>query len=296
MRSARVQAQAKINVWLHVLHQRHDGFHEVLTYVQRIELADDVTVHATDRGSRALDISGPRVPSGGLGPTENNLAYRAAVAFKERTGWPVGFEISLVKHIPVGGGLGGGSADAGGVLRALKAIAPAPLPAADLQRIAASLGADVAFLASEHASATASGRGEILVPATHEMPVANLLLVVPPFGVLTVEAYGWLRASRRYAGSGAASAALSQSGQRAWRSQDLGNTFENVIDERYPVIPAIRERLRAAGATIARMSGSGSTVFGLFDGHSLPPQNLDVDALVIPTRTSAKVVPVVVLE
>jgi 4-diphosphocytidyl-2-C-methyl-D-erythritol kinase len=296
MRSARVQAQAKINVWLHVLHQRKDGFHEILTNFQRIELADDVTVRATDRGSRALDIGGPRAPAEGLGPTESNLAYRAALAFRERTGWPAGFEISLVKNIPVGGGLGGGSADAGAVLRALNAIAPEPLPAAELHRVAASLGADVAFLASEHASAIGSGRGEILVPATHEMPVAGVLLVVPPFGISTVDAYGWLRASRRYAGSRAASTALTAPKQHPWRTQDQGNTFEAVIDERYPVIPAIRERLRAAGATIARMSGSGSTVFGLFDGHSLPPRDLDVDALVIPTRTAAKVVPVVVLE
>ena len=296
MRAARVQAQAKINVWLHVLHQRKDGFHEILTNFQRIELADEVTVRATDAATRSLEVTGPRVPAAGLGPTEKNLAYRAAVAFQERSGWPQGFEISLVKNIPVGGGLGGGSADAGGVLRALNAIAPAPLDAPELHEIAATLGADVAFLASEYASAIGSGRGEILVPPAREMPVADVLLVVPPFGISTVEAYGWLRQRKRYATSHRASAALTVSEHRPWAAQDQGNTFETVIDERYPAIPAIRDRLRAAGATIARMSGSGSTVFGLFDGRALPPRDLDVDALVIPTRTAAKVVPVVVLE
>ena len=296
MRAARVQAQAKINVWLHVLHQRKDGFHEILTCFQRIGLADEVTVRATDAATRSLDATGPRIPADRLGPTEMNLAYRAAVAFQERSGWPLGFEISLVKNIPVGGGLGGGSADAGGVLRALNAIAPAPLAAAELHDIAATLGADVAFLATEYASAIGSGRGEILVPPAREMPVADVLLVVPPFGISTVEAYGWLRQSGRYAASSGASAARAVSKDRSWAAQDQGNTFEAVIDERYPAIPAIRDRLRAAGATIARMSGSGSTVFGLFDGHALPTRDLDVDALVIPTRTAAKVVPVVVLE
>jgi 4-diphosphocytidyl-2C-methyl-D-erythritol kinase len=81
-----------------------------------------------------------------------------------------------------------------------------------------------------------------------------------------------------------------------WAAQDQGNTFESVIDQRYPLIPAIRQQLLSAGATIARLSGSGSTVFGLFDGHSMPPAALDVDALVIHTRTAASVVPVEVLE
>jgi len=182
------------------------------------------------------------------------------------------------------------------VLRALNAIAPAPLPAADLHAVAATLGADVAFLATDYPSAIGSGRGDILVPSSREMPVADVLLVVPPFGISTVDAYGWLREGRRYATAPGASAALTVPTHHPWAMQDQGNTFESVVDERYPVIADIRERLRAAGATIARMSGSGSTVFGLFDGRSLPPRELDVDALVIPTRTVTKVVPVEVLE
>lgn len=296
MRVARVQAQAKINVWLHVLHQRRDGFHEILTNFQRIELADDVSVRALDASSRSLEVAGPMVPEAGLGPTEKNLAYRAAEAYRERARWPRGFEIALGKHIPVGGGLGGGSADAGGVLRALNAIAPSPLASTELHAVAASIGADVAFLSTEYPSAIGSGRGDILVPPSREMPVADVLLVVPPFGISTADAYGWLRESGRYASRGNAATGMTVSPHHPWATEDQGNTFESVVDERYPVIPAIREQLRSAGATIARLSGSGSTVFGLFDGHSPPPRELDVDALVIATRTAAKVVPVEVLE
>lgn len=295
MRRARALAQAKINVWLHVLHQRRDGFHEILTSFQRIDLADEVILRATDSGSCSLDVAGPHVPTVGLGPVEQNLAYRAAVAFQGRVGWPGGFEIALTKNIPVGGGLGGGSADAGAVLRALNTLAPAPLPATELHALATPLGADVAFLASQHPSAIGSGRGEILVPPTAEMPVADVLLVVPPFAISTVEAYGWLRASGRYTSSNRGSA-VSFPKERPWASQDQGNTFESVVEERFPTIRTIREQLQAAGATIARLSGSGSTVFGLFDRHAIPPRDLGVDALVIHTHTAKKVVPVEVLE
>ncbi|HYC52273.1 MAG TPA: 4-(cytidine 5'-diphospho)-2-C-methyl-D-erythritol kinase [Gemmatimonadaceae bacterium] len=296
MRRARALAQAKINVWLHVLHQRRDGFHEILTSFQRIDLADEVTVRATDSGSRSLDVTGPHVPTAGLGPVEQNLAYRAAVAFQGRVGWPGGFEIALTKHIPVGGGLGGGSADAGAVLRALNTLAPEPLTAQELHALAEPLGADVAFLASQHPSAIGSGRGEILIPPTAEMPVADVLLVVPPFAIATVEAYGWLRTTGRYMSRDVGAATTGFAEDRSWASQDRGNTFESVVEERFPTIRTIREQLQAAGATIARLSGSGSTVFGLFDGHAIPPRDLGVDALVIPTRTAKKVVPVEVLE
>ena len=121
MTEARVAAQAKINLMLRVLAREALGYHQIETLFCRLALADDVVVRVTP-GARTLDCRGA-----GVGPTERNLAYRAALAYAEARGWPDGFAIEIDKHIPVGGGLGGGSADAAAVLRALAALDPAPM-------------------------------------------------------------------------------------------------------------------------------------------------------------------------
>ena len=143
MRTASVIAQAKVNLLLKVLAREADGYHQLETLFCRLALGDVVTVHAVPHG-RSLDCVGPTMPPGGLGKVEDNLAWRAAAAFVDAAGWPDGFAIEITKHIPVGGGLGGGSADAGAVLRALNALAPTPLSPARLLHVSAQLGADVA--------------------------------------------------------------------------------------------------------------------------------------------------------
>ena len=153
-RAARVAAQAKINLGLRVLARETSGYHGIETVFQRLALADDVRVRITD-GPRTLDTRGADV-----GPTEKNLAWRAALAMHAATGWPAGFAITIEKRIPVGAGLGGGSADAGAVLRALNALAPHPVSELELMRIAAPLGADVPFLTGTASLAMAWGRGE----------------------------------------------------------------------------------------------------------------------------------------
>lgn len=293
MPAARVQAQAKINVWLRVTGQRPDGFHDLHTLFQRIALADDVVVRTDARRSRTIDVAGPRLPAAGLGPAERNLAYRAAEAYQARAGWPRGFAIELTKHIPVGGGLGGGSADAGAVLRALNAMCPTPLGAADLHAVAAPLGADVAFLAGENAAAIGTGRGDQLAAFESPSPEAELLLVVPRFAIATPDAYRWLRergAHQPFDVSDTARTA-SPTGAR-WKTLDHGNTFEQVVEARYPELRAWREALEARGAAIARLSGSGSTVFGLFDGGLPDVSGLRFDAEVIRSRTASRVVQV----
>jgi 4-diphosphocytidyl-2-C-methyl-D-erythritol kinase len=124
-RVARVAAQAKVNLRLRILAREASGYHQIETLFLRLALADDVVVRATS-GARSLDAAGS-VDARQLGPVERNLAWRAASAYSEVTGWPAGFAIELTKHIPVGGGLGGGSANAGAVLRALDARAPTPI-------------------------------------------------------------------------------------------------------------------------------------------------------------------------
>ena len=183
-RTARVTAQGKINLFLRILSREPSGYHQLETLFQRIALADAVTVRTGVEG-RSLDCRGADT-----GPAANNLAWRAAVAFAEAAGGPATFAIEIEKRIPVGGGLGGGSADAAAVLRALNALSAKPLDEKTLAAIAFALGADVPYLLSPHALAIGAGRGERLVPLS-PLPARDVLLAVPSFGVSSADAFGW---------------------------------------------------------------------------------------------------------
>ena len=264
--AARVAAQAKINLRLRILARETSGYHQLETLFLRLALADDVTVRVTE-GARSLDVAGDVDPRQ-LGPVERNLAWRAAAAYASATGWPSGYAIELTKQIPVGGGLGGGSADAGAVLRALDAIAPQPIGEPGLLAIAARLGADVPFLASTSAFALAWGRGERLL--TLRAPdEREVLLVLPPVAVNTTEAYGWLAAAReagdRHDASDGAMDRLDASTLGDWTTvvRLATNDFERVVAARHPTVDAAHARLRALGCAPAMLSGSGSTIFGV---------------------------------
>lgn len=284
--AAHVAAQAKINLFLDVLAREPSGYHGIETAFLRIDLADDVT--ACESSGRSLDVSGPALPAGGLGPTERNLAYRAAVAYADTAGWPSGFSIELVKRIPAGGGLGGGSADAGAVLRALEAMSPKPL-GPRLLEVAATLGADVPFMTLDDPMALGSGRGDRLKPIPPLEP-RPIVLALPPFAIATADAYAWLDADRAARG-GTAQRPIAES-LATW--EDVGaaahNDFEPVVSRRYPAIATILDRFRRANSRIALLSGSGSTVFGVFDGvPEVAAMGLGDDVRTITTWTSERV-------
>jgi 4-diphosphocytidyl-2-C-methyl-D-erythritol kinase len=298
MRVARVRAQAKVNLMLRIGPEDGTGYHQLITLFQRIELADDVVVRLGGAG-RTLDCAGPRLPAAGLGDPRDNLAWRAAEAYAARASWVRGFSIELTKNIPVGGGLGGGSADAGAVLRALEALTPTPLGSAALLEISAALGADVPFLAGEYALAIGSGRGD-LVAGLEPLPEREMLLAIPDFGIPTGEAYRALdeEGGGTYAPPHADYEVVGMTDVDTW--EDIAatsvNDFERVLELRFPRLRHLREAFDAAGAGIARLSGSGSTVFGVFDGTAPAPESLRLDAMIVPTRSSSRVVQVEVLE
>jgi 4-diphosphocytidyl-2-C-methyl-D-erythritol kinase len=293
-RAARAAAQAKVNLILRVLGRETSGYHQIETVFQRLDLADEVTVR-TDVAGRAIDCAGDVIPAGGLGAPEQNLAFRAAEAYRAAAGWPEGFAIEITKRIPVGGGLGGGSADAGAVLRILDALAPRPMGVRVLE-LAARLGADVPFMATETPLACAWGRGERMLGLT-ALPRRKVQLLVPPFGVPTADAYRWLSESRgAYEPSGSL---LPAAALLSWPEVDevAENQFEAVVEARYPEIAGYRKALERAGARIAMLAGSGSTVFGVFEegARGLPSGDQD-GARLIETRTAAHVVPVRMIE
>ena len=263
MPAAHVQAFAKVNLALRILAREASGFHQLETLFCRIDLADDVVVRIRDGGERSLDSRGADT-----GPAEKNLAWRAASAYAERDGWPRGFAIEIEKRIPVAGGLGGGSADAGAVLRALNALNPRPLPDAELLALAFALGADVPFLTTAAPLALAWGRGERML-ALPALPERELALVLPGFGVDTAQAYAWLAEARtaRPAVHGPAAHPLAAVTTWGGVERQSTNDFEEPVFAQRPELSAIHERLAAVpGVTLARMSGSGSTLFALFDG------------------------------
>jgi 4-diphosphocytidyl-2-C-methyl-D-erythritol kinase len=287
---ARVAAQAKLNLGLRILARERGGYHTIETLFARIALADTVTIRPRDEERSVV------VPGIEIGPQEQNLAYRAAVAYGDATGWPRGFEIQIEKRIPVGGGLGGGSADAGAVLRALNALAPRAIRESELLRIAMTLGADVPYLTSTEPFALAWGRGERML-ALPALPERAVLLVLPGFVVSTTDAYEWMAASRQ---SDVPSPRLvSVPELTSWETlhQHVVNDFEMVVAEHQPEVTTIIAQLRAMGAPIAGMSGSGSTLFGIL------PLFADTAALtralpgtVVPTRTVTRVPAVQLVE
>jgi 4-diphosphocytidyl-2-C-methyl-D-erythritol kinase len=261
-----------------VLAREASGFHTLETLFARLAIGDVVTVRVTDSG-RSLDCD-RAIP----GPPEHNLAWRAAVAFAESFGWPGGFGIEIEKRIPIGGGLGGGSADAGAVLRALAALSPNQVGEADLLSIASALGSDVPYLTTTAPLALAWGRGERVL-ALPPLPERDVLLVLPSFSVSTAAAYSWLADSRASSASTAPSPQfLSLADLATWHSVAslATNHFEPVVTARHPEIATVLSSLRAAGAAISLMSGSGSTSFGLFDS---PPGEVPLPHGVRAVRT-----------
>ena len=289
--TARAMAQAKVNLALRVLAREASGYHHIETVFQRLALADTVTVRAANERSLDVHWAGAGTTPD-LGPVEQNLAWRAADAYASATGWPGGFAIEIEKRIPVGGGLGGGSADAASVLRALDALAPRPVGTPALVDIGARLGADVAFLASPSELALAWGRGERLLDLP-PLPAAPVLLVVPDFGVNTAQAYGALAERRAGAPWSAAAAWRSPRSLGSWGAvaADAVNDFESVVFDDHPVLATVRAQLAALPQSVfALMSGSGSTLFAVQSGAAA-----SAGAIVLPagwtalvTRTAAQ--------
>jgi 4-diphosphocytidyl-2-C-methyl-D-erythritol kinase len=261
VKSVRVRAFAKINLSLRVLGTRADGFHELRTIFQSVALHDVLTISSV-RGPFRLECDDPACPT-----DSTNLVARAAAAVWKaagRRGAPQDIAIRLKKRIPMAAGLGGGSSDGAAALRALAhmwRVDRAKLPA-----IAATLGADVPYFL-EGGTVLGLERGDLLFPLV-DSPSAWVTLVIPAFGVSTKEAFGWFDRDHRAARSRADSTVPAGSAF----PRLLVNDLEAAVARRHPDVARIVSSLRAAGAAHAAMTGSGSTVFGLFAGKRTAEQ------------------------
>lgn len=290
IRTATVDAPAKVNLHLRILHRRPDGFHQLETLFQAVSLADEVVVsmearsgsadRSEGRPSISLHVDGPD-----LGPLESNLAYRAAQAFLDRAdivdrvgehrAWSGGeVRIELAKRIPAGAGLGGGSSDAAAVLKCLAALTDFH-DVESLHHMAADLGSDVPFFLSASGTAWGRGRGEELTEVDPP-PTAALVLALPPVHVDTGGAYAALAKHRASGGAGPGApepaghdpAALEATSRGAvgWDAVASGavNDFEPLVAGTHPEVEVSLSGLRSRGARLAMLSGSGAASFGLF--------------------------------
>ena len=251
------RAHAKVNLDLRVLGMRADGYHELRTVFQTIELHDTIVCRAR-RGAFALDCKTAGVPL-----DETNLVWRAAAALWEalgRSGKPRDTAISITKSIPLQAGLGGGSADAAAALQLLARMWGGGSLSL-LRDVAGGLGADVPFFLSG-GTALGLGRGEEIYPLV-DLPVHWVVIVRPPYGVSTAEAYAWYDEDRA---AGIREPRELQILPVPWptRAAQMINDLEPPVVRRHPEIVGLKAALREAGAVAAVMSGSGSAVFGLF--------------------------------
>ena len=270
-------AFAKINLTLDVLDRREDGYHNLRSIMQTISLHDDVTV-CIDTGAPwqvhcyqeillpdAKDDTEPELVTCSLPQDADNLAWKAAEAFFARTGRETdGLEIFINKRIPMQAGLGGGSADAAAVLRALNRLYDTPLSIPALCEVGASVGSDVPFCVMG-GTVLVEGRGELLtkLPATPEF---FLVVCKPDFSVSTPELYRKLDESfiEKRPDHKAMQANL-QKGELLGIGGSLCNVFEPIVLQEHFDINYIRSMMYTYGAYGAQMTGSGSAVFGIYD-------------------------------
>lgn len=261
-------AHAKINLVLRILAREASGYHSIETLFQLLELHDIVTVRVGG-STHSLSCDGPAMPPEGLGDVQQNLAWRAAEAFTRATHWQTGWSITIDKQIPVGGGLGGGSADAAAVLRAMNALCPTPVSSAQLLELAGVLGADVPFLLTGASRAWAWGRGDRLQLLT-PLPSAHVTLFTFANGVNTAAAYGAYAALRASSNEVVRARAYDVDALSSWAhvATLAENDFERVVPRMHDGVRDVLQTLaQHVGTrfndvpTIGMMSGSGATCF-----------------------------------
>lgn len=290
----KVNADAKINLGLDVLGRREDGYHEVRMIMQTLDYGDTITLEKRPGHDITLECDHPDIA------VEDNLALKAARQFQndynsrfsdEFKGWDFGMHMRLRKRIPVSAGLGGGSADAAAVIKGMNALFETGLSKEALMSIAAKVGSDVPFCIIGR-TALAEGRGEKLTTIP-DFPRSYVLVVKPDINISTREAYDSLDSvdSLFHPDIDALESSIIKKESLDKTVLHMGNSFEGPVSEKYPVIWDIKAVMEKNGALKAMMSGSGPSVFGIFDDEDMvrdakyEAENKFKDALIFDTVT-----------
>ncbi len=265
-----LSANAKINLTLDILRKREDGYHDLQMVMQAVTLADTLTV-VPARGVEGQALSDLHfLPTGG-----KNLAQVAAAAFRQATGLGGEVDVSIQKHVPVCAGLAGGSADAAAVLSAMNRLTGAGLSPTELAKIGEQVGSDVPFCVLG-GTALAESRGEVLTPLA-PLPPCHIVICKPPFSISTPQLFGRVKVKKivRRPDTAGVIAAL-EAGDLTGVARRMYNVFEDVLEpRRLSEINSIKAALIDCGALGASMSGSGPSVFGLFDQKNRAQEALE---------------------
>ncbi|MCC8160039.1 MAG: 4-(cytidine 5'-diphospho)-2-C-methyl-D-erythritol kinase [Oscillospiraceae bacterium] len=265
---ALTRSYAKINLTLDVLSRRENGYHDIKMIMQTVSLFDLIII---DKAAGGISIS---TNLRYLPCNDKNIAYKAADAFFKETGIRGGIKIMIHKNIPVSAGLAGGSGNCAATLAAMNMLYNRPLSDERLMSLGASLGADVPYCFNG-GTQIAEGIGEIL-SILPPMPNAYILLVKPPINVSTGAIYEEIDNAPIAARPDADAMIAALKGGNIYSVADnLCNVMEAVTEKRYPIIAGIKQKMIMNGALNAVMSGSGPTVFGIFDDFDKAKKSAD---------------------
>jgi len=255
-----ITAPAKVNLFLRVLNKRNDGYHSIETIFEKVSLFDEINVDKIDTETR-IECDDPSIPV-----CSDSLIGLTVRLFKEKAGLSDNFAIKLKKNIPSGGGLGGGSSDAAAILRAMNTITGLKLNKTSLFDVACKLGADVPFFLSNSSFACGRGRGDIITELGIKRKMWHIL-VTPPFKILTKDIYGRISPfdlTKDIAPDRMLSTFLEKK-NGVDLEKNLHNDLQPIVLREFPVFKKVFRELGDAGALGTLLSGSGSTVFGIFD-------------------------------
>jgi 4-diphosphocytidyl-2-C-methyl-D-erythritol kinase len=259
------KAPAKVNLYLEITEKRDNGYHDIVSIMQMVSLFDVISVRSLKR-TTGFDIEG-NFP---FHKTENTI-WKAFNVFQKRFGLKCGLKVSVQKRIPIGAGLGGGSSDAASILCCLNLLLERPLHEEDLRRIGLEVGSDVPFFFGS-AAALVTGRGEKVAPLRSRSDF-KVVLVYPGFPIITRKAYEWYDGVRDNNAEELSNPLLSMKGPKELSTEyetadvpswSFKNSFEGVVYQKFPELAEIRSSLREMGAVHCGVSGSGSTIMGVF--------------------------------
>lgn len=257
MKEITLKSHGKINLGLDVLYKRDDGYHEINTIMQQIDLSDTLTIREKEKGivikSHNKDLL----------LDSSNLIYKAWEKIQEKTGVKRGIEVTVDKKIPIAAGLAGGSSNAATVLKGLNELWDLGLKEEELQEIGVEIGADVPFCITG-GTALAQGIGEKLTKLK-PFKGKNLLLVNPGMQISTAEVYASLRPNGKKKMNMEKIVEFIEKNDIYSLAKHIVNVMEEVVVKKNPIISEIKKDLVECGALCSLMSGSGPTVFGLFD-------------------------------
>ncbi len=266
-KSVFISAPAKINLFLKVTGKRPDGYHNIFSWFQALDLCDHLEIEKIRESKIEIITDADNIPTG-----PENLVYQAAQLVRSRAGYREGFRIKLWKNIPVGAGLGGGSSDAASLIKGCDRLLGLGWSRAVMSVAGLELGSDIPFFFSR-GQAEVTGRGEIV--KLIELPTDyQVVLVTPSFEIRAEEAYRKLRLDLTAQLMGVNFKGCRQARELFQIISKSANDLERTLRESYPILDKIEEKLRILGANIVRISGSGPTVFALFDNGTISDKML----------------------